>query len=108
MLGKERHGVKNKQPQSRNHHGDPQSPPWESPWESPWEHMGAHGSTWKHYGSTMEALWEEHRTPALREVLVVNFTFCGDFCGDFHYKLKSPQVLVAVFTIGLNHHKFLW
>jgi len=45
---------------------------------------------------------------ALREVLVVNFTFCGDFCGDFHYKSKSPQVLVVVFTIGLNHHKYLW
>jgi len=45
---------------------------------------------------------------SLREVLVVNFTFCGDFCGDFHYKSKSPQVLVAVFTTGLNHHKFLW
>ena len=46
--------------------------------------------------------------PPLREVLVVNFTFCGDFCGDFHYKSKSPQVLVVVFTIGLNHHKYLW
>ena len=44
----------------------------------------------------------------LREVLVVNFTFCGDFCGDFHYKSKSPQVLVVVFTIGLNHHNYLW
>jgi len=33
---------------------------------------------------------------ALREVLVVNFTFCGDFCSDFHYKSKSPQVLVVI------------
>jgi len=47
-------------------------------------------------------------TLPLREVLVVNFTFCGDFCGDFHYKSKSPQVLVVVFTIGINHHKYLW
>jgi hypothetical protein len=34
---------------------------------------------------------------SLREVHVVKFTFCGDFCGDFHHKSKTPYRLVAVF-----------
>ena len=33
---------------------------------------------------------------------------CGDFCGGFHHKSKSPQILVVVFTPSPNHHKYLW
>ena len=46
--------------------------------------------------------------PTLRKVHVVIFTPCGDFCGGFHHKCKSPQILVAVFTTntcGSFRHK---
>ena len=45
---------------------------------------------------------------ALRKVYVVIFTACGDFCGGFHHKSKSPHILVVVFTTSPNHHKYLW
>ena len=44
----------------------------------------------------------------LRKVHVVIFTPCGDFCGGFHHKCKSPHVLVVVFATRANHHKYMW
>ena len=32
---------------------------------------------------------------------------CGDFCGGFHHKSKSPQLLVAVFTTKITTYAFL-
>ena len=38
---------------------------------------------------------------SLREVHVVFFTTCGNICGVFHHKSKSPQVLVVIlFMVG--------
>ena len=45
---------------------------------------------------------------SLREVHVVFFTTCGNICGVFHHKSKSPQVLVVFFATSPNHHKYLW
>ena len=45
---------------------------------------------------------------SLKEVYLVIFTACGDFCGGFHHKSKSPHILVAVFATSPNHHKYLW
>src|SRR5258706_13041931 len=44
----------------------------------------------------------------LRKVYVVIFTACGDFCGGFHHKSKSPHILVVVFATSPNHHKYFW
>jgi len=33
----------------------------------------------------------------------VIFTACGDFCGSFHHKSKSPQILVVIlFKVGFK------
>ena len=45
---------------------------------------------------------------SLRKAYVVIFTACGDICGGFHHKSKSPHMLVAVFATSPNHHKYLW
>ena len=36
----------------------------------------------------------------LREVHVVFFTTCGNICGVFHHKSKSPQVQITTSTCG--------
>ena len=43
----------------------------------------------------------------LIKAYVVNFTACGNFCGGFYHKSKSPHILVAVFATSPNHHKYL-
>ena len=55
--------------------------------------------------------WRTRQTQfatTLRKVHVVIFTPCGDFCGGFHHKCKSPHVLVVVFATRANHHMYLW
>ena len=44
----------------------------------------------------------------LIKAYVVIITLCGDNHGGSYHKSKSPQILVAVLTTGLNHHRYLW
>jgi len=37
---------------------------------------------------------------SLREVHMVFFTTCGNICGVFHHKSRSPQVLVVISQLG--------
>ena len=46
-----------------------------------------------------------HGAP-LRKAYVVISTTCGDICGDSHHRLRSPQVLVVVYTTSSYHHKY--
>ena len=32
-------------------------------------------------------------------------SICGDYCGGFHHKSKSPQILVVKTAASPNHHK---
>ena len=42
---------------------------------------------------------------SLRKAYVVISTTCGDICGDSHHGLRSPQILVVVYTASSYHHK---
>ena len=71
-------------------------------------------NTWAHLCDSEYSVWKDTAikyravNDEVNKRLGTDKSICDDFCGDFHHKSRSPQVLVVIFTIGPNHHKYLW